>query len=269
MVLSLGCVEACTFNPAPLSEVLLGSGKLDTFEPGDPVISFSAEGSVTQSALLIPGSLAKVHYDTSRLKTCRGLNWNIMLSYQADATEAHSFELLVNGVATDLMFTVPLGHDLAIWFDNEDSSGCSDSDSRNGNDYHFSIAPPPGGVIHFQSGDSIKMDGTTDGTATGPLPADEPILVDYDLSRLPECRAAKNGRQTWDVIANWRFDQGVIESDSLTRAVANGTERIANLLELTPPAGSQRLEMWFENSDGSGCARSDSNFGNNFIFELK
>src|SRR5207249_1757006 len=97
--------------------------------------------------------------------------------------------------------------------------------------------------------------------------ADSDLLIDYDLARLPWCRQDYNGLPTWDVHANYRFDHGPITGISLT-AQSPLEGRIAVPTRIHAPAGAQLLELWFENTDRTGCRAWDSDYGRNYRFEL-
>ena len=87
------------------------------------------------------------------------------------------------------------------------------------------------------------------------------------VSRLPTCRATYNGYQTWDVIAHYRFDGGEVHDASVTTSLSD-YERIAGAARIALPAGARSLEMWFENTDRTGCDTWDSRYGANYVFSL-
>lgn len=105
-------------------------------------------------------------------------------------------------------------------------------------------------------------------TATAGVPAaGEPLVVAYDLGRLPDCRSRYHGLPTWEVLAFYRFDGGAVSEVVLTKA--DGTERLAApaTIEVPPEAGS--IELWFMNSDNTGCVAWDSRFGENYRFSFQ
>lgn len=230
-----------------------------------PVLSFNADWSITQSGPLFAGSPAILHYDFARLPRCRATQdgvpaWNLSALYNADGGNGHEAVLtkIAGGALTpiDATITVPYGHDLAVWFQNSDDHGCSDWDSDYGRNFHFAIQSS-GPVIHFNRDWTIVVDGQ--------LAAGGTVAIDYDLARAPYCRASYNGNQTWDVLADYRFDGGAIAQASLT-TVDSLNFRVSSPARLQIPANAHSLEVWFENNDRSGCHQYESNYGRNYSF---
>ena len=102
-------------------------------------------------------------------------------------------------------------------------------------------------------------------TQSAPLVAGAPILVDYDIRRLPYCRGTTpNGTPTWDVVVDYRFDGGAVSSASLT-SLANNM-RTQEPVTVSAPEGASTVDVWFENYDGGGCTGWDSAYGANYHF---
>ena len=160
-------------------------------------------------------------------------------------------------IPVDAPITVPFGSDLAVWFFNSDEGGCTGWDSNYGRNFHFAIQPPPEPVLHF------RADWTQDGNPR--RGAD--FLVDYDLLRLPQCRAQYNGYQTWEITAHARFSDGSTQDAAVTQGVGlNGRDAAA--ARFHAPAGASSAELWFENTDRTGCHAWDSSYGQNYRFAL-
>jgi hypothetical protein len=112
------------------------------------VLAFESDWSETQHGALHAGDQVLVHYDPARLAQCAasthgGAAWNITMSYQADGGPIGT---LVVGkrsgselVPADSSFTVPRGHDLAVWFHATSVYGCNQYDSNLSANYHFAI----------------------------------------------------------------------------------------------------------------------------------
>ena len=230
-------------------------------QPNHPTITFNADWTATISGgWLAAGQAATIRYDVSRLPNCRatynGLPaWGIVAQYNADGGWGHEANV-TSGTAT---IVVPAGRDLAIWFFNSDEHGCTGYDSDYGRNFHFPIVAPS--IIHFHyAGYAIDVDGT--------LSAGDDLMIDYELARLATCRQDYNGLQTWDVKAHWRFDGGAVSDASLT--VASDTiGRDSIPVRISAPAGARDFEIWFENTDRTGCDAWDSDFGRNFHFALQ
>jgi len=231
-------------------------------------LSFGADWSVAQSAPLVGGAAATLHYDFARLPRCRAREdgvaaWNVYAGMNADGGPERDV-VLTRTSATELepidaTFTVPFGGDLAIWFHNSDAAGCSDWDSDYGRNFHFAIAAPDAAVIHFRRDWTIFVDGAL-------LPGRD-VIIDYDLARAPFCRATESGNQTWDVLVDWRIGSGDVTQTSLTQVDASN-QRVAAPARLHIPDGAHVLELWFENNDRTGCHQYDSAYGQNYSFHL-
>jgi hypothetical protein len=235
---------------------------------GTPTVSFAADFSVTQSGPLVAGARAVLHYDPARLPRCRmtyhgGDAWAILAWYRGDDGAVHNGPVTqlqgMRNVGVDLSFTVPFARDLAVWFENSDESGCLTWDSRFGENFHFAVEPPPAPVVHFRRDYQQDVDGT--------LAAGGALIVDYDLDRLTGCRALYNSYQSWDVTAHVRFDGGAVQSASVTQ-VAGLYGRVTAPATFAVPADAHGVEIWFENTDRTGCEAWDSNYGRNYSFTL-
>lgn len=110
---------------------------------------------------------------------------------------------------------------------------------------------------------------------SGVLHAGGWLAVDYDLDRLPRCRATHNGYPAWGTTAFVRFaPSGKIESGAV-----NDFERVSGVptntaldkrFEVKVPAGTTSAELWFKNESGAGnfCESWDSNYGANYRFDV-
>jgi len=233
-----------------------------------PTLTFAADWSVAQSAPVIAGGKATIHYDVARLPNCRatyhGLPaWGISAFYAVDGGQAFTQPVtqFQNGVVNpvDATFDVPPGNDLAVWFSNSDEYGCSQWDSDYGRNFHFAlVADAP--ALHFRWPSWSEEQ-------SAPLVAGHDFLVDYDIRRLPNCRQDYNGMQTWDVTVSYRFDGGAAQSASLTRSL-NDYNRVQAPARITAPQDASTVELWFENHDRTGCQMWDSAYGANYRFSL-
>lgn len=232
-----------------------------------PVVSFNADWSVTQTAHVVSGGKAIIHYDVARLPNCRAYYhgfpaWSISAYWAVDGGQTYTQPVVERDAnnqlnPVDLTIDVPPGHDLAFWFHSSDEYGCNEWDSNWGNNFHFSPDAGPG-ALHFRwPGWSAEE--------WPQLHSGQELLVDYDIRRLPGCRQTYNGLQTWDVTVGYKFDDGTTGSASLT-ASPHDWERVAAVARITAPAHAQGLELWFENHDRTGCQMWDSALGANYRF---
>ena len=255
---------ACTVAPA---EGLGASTSAATAAPA--LLSFGADWSVTQTGALVPGAVATIHYDFARSPKCRayeeGLpNWDIIVHTRVDGAAPrdvvlYGYQQPANATGADVAFEVPFGRDLAVWFENADSSLCQTWDSRYGENFHFAITPETLPVIHLRSDWTSAVDGT--------LAAGQPITVDYDVARLPSCRGTYDASSAWSVTMHYAFDGAGDQTADLVAAA--GGQRVATAGFVAPPAGARRVTLWFENADATGCHAWDSSYGANYSFDLR
>lgn len=103
------------------------------------------------------------------------------------------------------------------------------------------------------------------------------LVVEFDPSRLPQCRQSSHGAQVWDVEVGMIFHPGgqwfVGSVMKKVRMPDNGP--IVSLepqpYEVTVPADAARVEMWFKNYTtigGHGCEAWDSHYCQNYWFSV-
>ncbi|HWE31277.1 MAG TPA: DUF6209 family protein, partial [Polyangia bacterium] len=94
---------------------------------------------------------------------------------------------------------------------------------------------------------------------SGSLTAGGEAIVHYDLARLPTCRATDLQVPAWNVIANWRVDNGLAVSQSVTTDTSS-TTRVGTDITIAVQPG-HALDLWFYDSDDTACQTWDSNYG--------
>lgn len=99
--------------------------------------------------------------------------------------------------------------------------------------------------------------------------------VQFDLDRLPTCRGTHNGYPAWDLIGYARFLPGGQTAEASVRELVSDNGRPTNvahekLWTLTAPADANAVELWFKNYTGAGssCVAWDSNWGENYRFDI-
>jgi hypothetical protein len=107
----------------------------------------------------------------------------------------------------------------------------------------------------------IAFDAEWNETVDGELVDGGRAIVDYDDERLAECRGEQGGVPQYAVTAHARLDGG--ETQSIVVAGLNAEDDPAFDLD-----GSGTLEIWFEATSRWGCHAWDSNFGDNYVFEV-
>ncbi|HEX4459560.1 MAG TPA: DUF6209 family protein [Polyangia bacterium] len=225
----------------------------------------SAVGSLTA------GGEAIVHYDLARLPTCRATDlqvpaWNVIANWRVDNGLAVSQSVTTDTssttrVGTDITIAVQPGHALDLWFYDSDDTACQTWDSNYGRNYSFPIEPgPPTVRFPWPSFDPVVVDT---------LRAGGPILIDYDIRRLAECRGHDDQALAWDVIAFYSFDGAPAQSQSLTTP-SSSTDRMQTPITIMAPAGAATLTVWFENENNDNTCRAwDSRYGANYVFALQ
>jgi hypothetical protein len=93
----------------------------------------------------------------------------------------------------------------------------------------------------------------------GELRAGEPLQIEYDPARLPTCRSERYGRPAWSIAGYVRFHPG---ADVQQVGLASGSA------QLDVPADAGKLELWFNNTDQTGCVAWDSRHGANYWFDV-
>lgn len=106
-------------------------------------------------------------------------------------------------------------------------------------------------TLRFLSDWSLQRDGE--------LRGGEALRIEYDQSRLPGCRASYRGRDTWSIAGYVRFHPSM-QLDSV--ALKSGSA------EVDVPEDTRRVELWFNNTDNTGCVAWDSCYGQNYWLDV-
>jgi hypothetical protein len=97
-----------------------------------------------------------------------------------------------------------------------------------------------------------------------PITAGATVHVNYDVSRLSQCRGDFNGQPAWTITGHWQLDSdasGTWDAGGFGFGTpVNGNEFVV------PHAGN--LQLWFEISDRWGCHGWDSKYGANYQFNV-
>jgi hypothetical protein len=133
-------------------------------------------------------------------------------------------------------------------------AGCGADGSSGSPPTSQNVVTPP--TIRFAGDWSVQVNG--------PLIAGEPIVIDYDVARLPTCRGDMYGKPAWSISGSWRSNGGEVTTFPLAGHSPTGS---AIVPVITPPA-SGALELWFFNGNMWGCNAWDSSFGKNYHFTL-
>ncbi|NTX05860.1 DUF6209 family protein [Myxococcus sp. CA040A] len=125
-------------------------------------------------------------------------------------------------------------------------------------------------VAVSQTAPSITFQSPSQGwnvfASSNPLPFSGAASIIYDASRLTQCRGNINANTPgWTITGHYQFNNGPVQSFWVA-----GFSSTPN-----PPAPSIPLNtrgdlaIWFENTSRWGCQAWDSNFGNNYHFNVQ
>lgn len=106
-------------------------------------------------------------------------------------------------------------------------------------------------TLRFLSDWSLQRDGEPR--------AGESLRIEYDPARLPKCRASYRGQDAWSIAGYVLFHPG---NELEQVALKSGTA------EVNVPDGATRAELWFNNTDNTGCVAWDSRYGLNYHVEV-
>jgi len=108
---------------------------------------------------------------------------------------------------------------------------------------------------------TITFDASFDESVDGLLMEGSTVVIAYDDERLAQCRGEQNGIPQYAVTAHYSFDGAKPRS-----IVVAGLNAVAEpSIELD---SSGQLEIWFEATNRWGCHAWDSDFGNNYTFQV-
>ena len=106
-------------------------------------------------------------------------------------------------------------------------------------------------TLRFLSNWTVQSDGEQG--------AGERLRIEYDVARLPTCRAGYRGQDAWNIAGYVRFHPSMeLESVALKSGSA----------EVEVPEDASRVELWFNNTDATGCVAWDSAYGRNYWFDV-
>ncbi len=129
----------------------------------------------------------------------------------------------------------------------------------------------PHGSAELASADTATPPATLTFAADGSITQSAPVIsggkatIQYDVARLPNCRATYQGFPAWGIEANWAVDGGQAFTAPVTSFQNGNVVGIDATFDVPP--GSD-LAVWFFASDEYGCTQWDSNYGRNFHFAL-
>jgi hypothetical protein len=266
-----GCSSASSEPGAPAAaeeEGALG-------DSNSPVITFASSGAPSLSGRLVAGSRVAIHYAPERLPQCRsGANdgspaWIIsgFSSLNGEAPQAFyvaGHDPDGSGAGAEPSVKVPASGDLALWFQVHDVSGCNAYDSDYGANFHFSV-PGPTADDGARARATVRFGGSGAPSVEGDVVAGGMLEVDYDASRLPQCRGDRNGQPAWTITGFASSNDGPARPFYV--AGLNSRHEAQPTEVPVPEAGT--LALWFQVTSGFGCSEYDSNLGANYSIAVR
>lgn len=223
-------------------------------------LAFTSDYQTEVDGALVAGGLAHVVYDANRLTSCRGDRdggpaWTISAHYRVAGGDVRSIHVAGHAPSPDavgLPIELTEAGELEVWFENTSAFGCQAWDSAFGANYRFTIEPASTGeapIARFPADGSYRLEGD--------LRQGGQLEIEYDVSRLPNCRDTRYGQPAWSILAHYRFASGQTGYVAVTSG--RGTLDVV---------GSGELELWFENQGIYGCRAWDSRDAANYRFAV-
>ncbi|MGH3897035.1 MAG: DUF6209 family protein [Pseudonocardiaceae bacterium] len=94
------------------------------------------------------------------------------------------------------------------------------------------------------------------------------LSIEYSSERLPRCRARRYGQDAWSIIAGMRFHPNGQEQSGAVTAREQSGAVVAASLTVEVPIDATKIELWFQNTDNTGCVAWDSRYGQNYWFDV-
>ncbi|MBU0550599.1 hypothetical protein KKF91_19745 [Myxococcota bacterium] len=258
-----------TKTAAPAGEAPALSQSESSLDKHQAYITFLSNGQIDEgNAPIYAGGELIVRYAPNRLPHCRATyngmpTWSLTGWMKTDVSAPQSGGMRPGGQFYTVNYNIPEdAQEVELWFHNSDRSGCSNYDSQGGENYKFNVSQPMTPTLIRFSADWAE-------TTEGPLLPGGLLQIDYAPERLRSCRATYNGGRTWNIIASWIFQpsgetgQVALYQGDYYAGEAAITQPVVNI-----PENAARVEMWFSNSDRAGCVDWDSNFNENYVFEI-
>lgn len=102
----------------------------------------------------------------------------------------------------------------------------------------------------------------------GELVAGKSVRVDYDLARLPGCRGnVGGGGPGYNFTGYYSENGGEAKLFEVSKLSEDGKDRVAKPASIKLTQGGD-VAIWFQVSSRFGCSEFDSNFGQNYHFEV-
>ena len=221
---------------------------------------------------LFAGASATLTVGARRFPTC-GLSGRVFAGLRWADGDVLELELPAGDTpdaqrSVDLAIPADAAGPLELWLWTERADGCVEYDSNFGDNHRFEVFRWAPAVATFSPHHVAPL-------LQAPLVAGTALIVDYDISRLPDCRVSYRGFPSWFVTAYARFDDGPVLrqplisfGDSGPYGTPDGSYRVMRPL-FPVPAAATSVSLWFDNAQyPPTCQAWDSNGGQNHTLPI-
>lgn len=127
-----------------------------------------------------------------------------------------------------------------------------------------------GAVAVSQTSPSITFQSPSQGwnvfASSNPLPFGQTAAINYSTDRLTQCRGDINSTTPgWSIYGYYQFNGGPVQSFWVAGLKSDPSAPAPSI----PLNAKGDLAIWFQNTNRWGCSAYDSNFGNNFHFNVQ
>ncbi len=116
------------------------------------------------------------------------------------------------------------------------------------------------GSLKFQSDWSLEQNGD--------IRPGEPLSIEYACGRIPRCRASRYGQDAWSITVGMRFHPNGREQSGAVTAREQSGAVVATSLTVEVPIDATKIELWFMNTDHTGCVAWDSRYDQNYWIDV-
>ena len=266
-------VEAGAIQSPPAGELLFVVNTMPRWDEASGQAVFDDQDWVERmDRPVFAGGTTRVFVAAERFPTC-GLDGRVTISLQYDdgtqqtvALEHRQGDRIAWGDVD-----IPLGVTTAeTWLHVQTDHGCEQWDSDFGRNYRVPIYTWKPAVVHFDADWKERVEGKI-------IPGGV-IVIDYDESRLPQCRGTYHGYPSWQIHA-WMSAsrpsmttnasrQDLISWDYGPHGTPTKSYRVKWAV-FPVPHDAQSVSLWFENEQyPPTCHAWDSDYGANYTFSV-
>lgn len=162
------------------------------------------------------------------------------------------------------------------WFDKQRGQGDFDNyvlSQATG----FQVADDASVCAQMPVAASLDFSAAGTNSQRGALVAGGKGVIRFPLERLTTCRGTHNGHPAWNIEAFVRFlpsgdvVTGTVRGFETMGGTPSNASAVAVPFSFDVPKSAREAQVWLKNSTGAGstCEAYDSNFGENFRFEVE